>query len=173
VKATTALLELFKEEREWRQFFRSCSEMSTHRLSTQTFQFREELKDRGHPYPAEDVEYALLDLTRDLLPESAAAKWDTEWAHELCKDTLARLAEYHAGLSAEEKDALDLSAQDAWDERVDAAGLDNNPAAFRRALKGWERSGIEAVERVRANEAKRSVKYESDEPGRTERAHHL
>jgi hypothetical protein len=58
----------------------------------------------------------------------------------------------YGALSAEEKDDLDLSAQDAWDERMDAAGLDNNPVAFRRALKGWERLGMEAIERVRVSE---------------------
>jgi hypothetical protein len=46
-------------------------------------------------------------------------------------------------------------------------------AGVRSALKGWERSGMEAVERVRVNEAKRSVKYGSHEPVHTERAHHL
>jgi len=29
------------------------------------------------------------------------------------------------------------------------AGLDNDPAAFRAALKGWERAVLEAIERVR------------------------
>jgi hypothetical protein len=152
VKASAALLQLFKEEREWRQFFRLCCERSTHRLSTQTWQFRDELNDRGHPYRVEEVEDALLGLARDLVPQSPAAQWDTEWAHELCKDALAHLAEHYAVLSAEEKDALDLSAQDSWDERVIAAGLDNSPAAFRRALKGWELSWMETIERVRVNE---------------------
>jgi hypothetical protein len=173
LKASTALLHLFKEEQEWRQFFRSCCEMSTCRLMAQAWQFGDELMERGYPCPAEEVEDTLLGLARDLLPESVAAGWDAEWAHELCKDALAHLAEHYAGLSAEEKDALDLSAQDAWDDDVVAAGLDNNPTAFRSALMGWERSGIEAVERVRVNEAKRSVKYGSHEPVRTERAHHL
>jgi hypothetical protein len=150
VKASTALLQLFKEKRVWRQFFRSCCEGSSHRLTSQTWQFSDELQERGHPYPAEEVEDALLGLVRDLLPQSAAAQWDTEWAHALCKDALARLAEYYAGLSAEEKDALDLSGQDVWDERIVAAGQDNEPAAFRAALKGWEQAGLEAIERARA-----------------------
>jgi hypothetical protein len=150
VKVTSALLQLFKEEWEWRQFFRLCCERSTHRLSTQTWQFRDELKNRGHPYRVEEVEDALLGLARDLLPQSPAAQWDTEWAHALCKHSLSRLAEYYAGLSAEEKDALDLSGQDAWDEQMRSAGLDNNPAAFRAALKGWEKAGLEAMKRVGA-----------------------
>jgi hypothetical protein len=152
MRATTALLDLFMEEREWRQFFRSCCEMSTCRLMAQAWQFGDELMERGYPCPDEEVDDALLELARDLLPENAASKWDTKWAHELCKGALARLAEHYAQLTAEEKDALDLSAQDSWDEQVIAAGLDNSPVAFRRALKGWELSGMEAIERVRVNE---------------------
>ena len=45
-----------------------------------------------------------------------------------------------------------IYAQEAWDKQVVTAGRDINPVAFRRALKGWERSGIEAVERVRVKE---------------------
>ena len=150
--ARVALLGLFAKDGEWQSFFRSCCEMSTYRLIAQAWQLRDELEDRGHPYPPEEVEDALLALARDLLPESVAAQWDAQWAHELCKDALSRLAEHYAMLSAEEKVVLDLSAQEVWDEWVVAAGLNNNPPAFRRALKGWERSGIEAVERVRVKE---------------------
>jgi hypothetical protein len=173
VKATTALLDLFREERQWRRFFRSCCETSTRRLMAQAWQFGDELRERGYPCPAEEIEVALLGLARDLLPESVAAGWDAEWAHDLCKNALSRLAEHYSVLSTEEKYALELSGQDLWDERITDAGLGNDPVAFRAALKGWERSGIEAVERVRVNEAKRSVKYGSHEPGRTERAYHL
>ena len=147
--AGAALLRLFAKVREWQSFFRSCCEMSTYRLIAQARQFRDELKDRGYPYPVEEVEDALLCLVRDLLPQSPAAGWDVEWAHALCKDALARLAEYYAGLSAEEKDALDLSGQDVWDEQMRSASLTNDPTAFRRALKGWERAGLEAMERAR------------------------
>jgi hypothetical protein len=149
VKVTTALLELFKEEREWRQLFRSCCELSTHRLTTQTWQFRNELEERGRNFSAEEVEDALLVLARELLPKSAAAQWDGEWAHKLCKDALSHLAEHYAGLSTEEKDALDFSGQDIWDQRMRSAGLDNDPVAFRTALKGWEQAGLEAIKRVR------------------------
>jgi hypothetical protein len=149
VKTMTVLLELFKKEQEWRRFFRSCCEASPLRLRSQAWQFRDELKDRGHPCSAEEVEDALLGLVRELLPESPAAQWDTEWAHALCKVALSRLAEHYAGLSDEEKDALDLSAQDTWDERMVAAGLENDPATFRPALKGWERAGLEAIEWMR------------------------
>src|SRR5918995_1503297 len=115
MKGRTALLELFKDSTVWRAFFRSCCEMSAVRLRSQSWQFRDELNDRGHKLQAEEVEDALLGLARELLPHTLAAKWEAEWAHYLCKDALAPLGRAYAGLSAEEKDTLDLSAQDEWD----------------------------------------------------------
>ena len=150
MKARTALLELFKDSSEWRAFFRSCCETSAFRLRSQAWQFRDELKDRGNQTQADEVEDALLGLARELLPKIPAARWDSQWAHELCKAALARLAKCYAELSTTEKEAVNLSAQEVWDERMRAAGLANDPAAFRVALKGWERAGLEAMERVRA-----------------------
>ena len=149
MKARTALLELFKESSGWRAFFRSCSETSALRLRSQAPQFRDELKERGHGFVTEEVEDSLLGLARELLSDTQAAQWDTEWAHELCKDALAYLARSYAGLSAEEKDTVDLSAQEVWDERMHAAGLANDPLAFRVALDGWTQAGLEAMERLR------------------------
>ena len=149
MKARTALLELFKESSEWRSFFRSCCETSAFRLRSQTWQFREELKERGHGFLIEEVEDALLGLARDLLPDTPAAQWDEEWAHDLCKEALAHLAERYAEFSDAEKEDLDLSCQHSWDERMQAAGLANDPLAFRGALKGWMRAGLEAMEQVR------------------------
>jgi hypothetical protein len=149
MKARTALRELFKESSEWRGFFRSCCETSPSRLRSQAWQFREELNDRGKQFQVEEVEDSLLGLARELLPGTPAAKWDGDWAHELCKDALARLAKRNAELSATEKEAVNLSAQDAWDERMQAAGLANDPTAFRAAVKGWEQAGLEAMEWVR------------------------
>jgi hypothetical protein len=149
MKARTALLELFKESHEWRAFFRSCCETSAFRLRSQSWQFRDELRDRGYELLADAVEDVLLGLARELLPETPAARWDSQWAHELCKDALTRIAKSYAELSTIEKEAVNLSAQVVWDERMHAAGLANDPAAFRVALKGWEQSGLEAMERVR------------------------
>jgi hypothetical protein len=149
MKARTALLVVFKDSSEWRAFFRSCCETSAFRLRSQAWQFCNELNDRDHKLQVEEVEDALLGLARDLLPDTPAAHWDEEWAHELCKDALAHLARAYAGLAAEEKDSLDLSAQDVWDERMHEAGLANDPVAFRRALDGWTRAGLEAMERLR------------------------
>jgi hypothetical protein len=148
MKARTALLDLFKESSEWRTFFRSCCEMSSLRLRSQSWQFRDELKDRGNQFQADEVEDALLGLARELLPDTPAAQWDAEWAHDLCKGALAHLARRYAKLSTAEKEAVDLFGQDVWDERMHAAGFANDPAAFRVALKGWEQAGLEAMERV-------------------------
>jgi hypothetical protein len=149
MKARTALLELFKDSSEWRAFFRSCCGTSAFRLRSQAWQFCEELNDLGHKLQAEEVEDSLLGLARELLPDTPAAQWDAEWAHDLCRDALSRLAEHHCRLSGAEKDILDLSCQYSWDERMHDAGLANDPAAFRAALKSWERAGLEAMEQIR------------------------
>ena len=149
MKARTSLLDLFKESSGWRAFFRSCCETRPSRLRSQAWRFRGKLKERGHVLLTEEVEDALLGLARDLLPDTPAAQWDVEWAHELCKGALARLAERYAELSEIEKEAVDLSVQLVWDERMHEAGLANDPAAFREALKGWERAGLEAMKWVR------------------------
>jgi hypothetical protein len=152
VKARTALLELFKKSSGWRDFFRSCCETSAFRLRSQVWQFRNDLKDRGDAFQADEVEDALLGLARELLPHTPAAQWDAEWAHGLCKDALAHLAERYAELSTADKEAVDLSGQGVWDERMDAAGLANDPVAFRVALEGWTRVGLEAMKQVSIKE---------------------
>jgi hypothetical protein len=149
MKARTALLELFKDSSEWRSFFRSCCETSAFRLRSQAQQFRDELEERGHGFLTEEMEDSLLGSARELLPDMPAAQWDAEWAHDLCRDALAHLARSYAGLSAEEKDTLDLSAQELWDERMHEAALANDPVAFGVALDGWTRAGLEAMERLR------------------------
>jgi hypothetical protein len=148
MKARTALLELFKGSHGWRAFFRSCCEHSALSLRSQAWQFREELKQRGHGFMTEEVEDALLGLARELLSNTLAAQWDAEWAHELCKDALARLSERYTELFTAEKEAVDLSAQEVWDEQMYAAGIGNDAAAFRVALQGWERTGFEAMKQV-------------------------
>ena len=149
MKARTALLELFRESHDWRAFFRSCSEISALRLRSQAWQFDDELKERGHTLQVEEVEDALLGLTRELLPDTPAAHWDAEWAHDLCEGALARVAKRYMEFSIVDRAVLDLSAQGVWDRQMDAAGLVNDPAAFRAALRDWERAGLEAIEEVR------------------------
>jgi hypothetical protein len=149
MKVRTALLKLFKESLEWRTYFRSCCAYSSLRLRSQTWQFRDELKERGHRFGSEEVEDALLGLARELLPSSPAARWDAEWARRLCKATLARLNERHASLAAKEKIVVDSSQEADWIGRMNAAAKANDPAAFRAAVNGWERAGLEAIEQVR------------------------
>jgi hypothetical protein len=48
-----------------------------------------------------------------------------------------------------DKEMLDFSAQEVWDERMHGAGLANDPVAFRVALKGWTQAGLEAMEQLR------------------------
>jgi hypothetical protein len=149
MKARTALLELFKDSSGWRAFFRSCCETSAFRLRSQAWQFCEELNDRGNQVQVREVEDALVELARELLPNAPAAQWDAEWAHDLCKDALARLAKRYAEFSAVDTEVLDLSAQDVCDERMHGAGLANDPVSFRGALDGWTRAGLEAMEQLR------------------------
>jgi hypothetical protein len=149
MKASTALLKLFKDSSEWRVFFRSCCGTSAFRLRSQAWQFCEELNDRGHKLQAEEVEGSLLGLARELLPDTPAAQWDAEWAHDLCKDALAQLAKRYAELSTADKEVLDLSVQNEWDERMHGAGLANDPVAFRLALDDWTRVVLEAMEQLR------------------------
>jgi hypothetical protein len=149
MKVRTAPLSLFKDSSEWRAFFRSCCETSALRLRSQAWQFCDALTDRGHKLQADEVEDALLGLARELLPDTPAARWVAEWAHELCKAALTRLAKSYAELSTADKEAVDLSGQSVWDERMYAAGLANDPIAFRAALEGWTRAGLEAMERLR------------------------
>jgi hypothetical protein len=73
MKASTALLELFKEEQEWRQFYRACCEMSAYRLAAQTWQFRDELADRGHHFLKDEIADALLTLLHELLPSDSCS----------------------------------------------------------------------------------------------------
>ena len=149
MKARTALLELFKDSSVWRAYFRSYCETSAFRQRSQAWQFRGELEDMGNQFQTEEVEDALLGLARELLPDTPAAQWDDEWAHNLCKDALAHLAKRYAEFSTAEKEVLDFSAQGVWDERMHDAGLANDPVAFRVALDGWTRAGLEAMERSR------------------------
>lgn len=146
MKARTAIVELLKAEPEWRSFFKQCSETSPRRLRSQARQWQDELAYRGHAFGLADVEDFLVDLARRFFPESPSAQWDTEHASEMCKDALVRLGEHYAGLSEDERNRLDLSDQDPHEEAMSRAGEENDPAAFRRALAGWERAGLEAFE---------------------------
>jgi hypothetical protein len=47
---------------------------------------------------------------------------------------------------------LNLEEQDDWHDRMNEAGEENDPVAFRRALAGWEWAGLEAFEEARSRE---------------------
>jgi hypothetical protein len=143
---------LLKSEPEWRRFFKQCCEKSSLRLRSQASQFRYELSDKGQSFALADLEDVLMGLAQDLFPESPAAQWDTEWAYELTKDAMARLQGHYTELSAADKETLDLSGQDPWHEGMQAAH-DNDPAAFRAALLGWEREALEAFARKREDKS--------------------
>ena len=142
-KAVEALL---RDTLEWRAFFDSCCESGHLRLRTQGWQFRDELRDRGHEHNLENIEDALWDLARDLLPESPAAKWDVEWAGELASRALRYLAEHYV------EDA-DLSGLGKWDEEVVAAGIAEDRRAYRAAIQGYVQAGLAAFEVAKENVA--------------------
>jgi hypothetical protein len=152
MSATATIARLLKTDPEWRAFFRSCCEAGAPRLRSQARRFRDELRDRepGEAFALADVEDALLMAARKALPGTPAAEWDPQWAEELCRDALARLQEVYAGLTFEERDALDLSAKDEHEDLMLRAGLDNDPPAFRAALTGWERTATAALGTARA-----------------------
>lgn len=150
MNARTAIRELLKAEPEWRQFFKQCCETSPVRLRAQAWQWREELADRGHAFGLVDLEDVLMGLARKFFPSRPAAAWDPEWASGLTSDAMARMQEHYSGLSEAERDALDLSGQDPHEERMQAAAEANDPAEFRRAVKGWQVAGMAALYEARA-----------------------
>ncbi len=150
--AAAALADLLRESAEWRLFYRQCCEAGAPLLRAQAWQFRDEISEREERrYPLQDVEDALLVAARKVLPGTPAAEWSPEWAAELCADALARLQEVYAGLSSEERAALELSAKDEHEDRMVRAGLANDPPAFRAALQDWEQAALRALEAARAS----------------------
>lgn len=154
MKAPAAIADLLRESPEWRAFFRRSCETGALRLRSQARQFRDELRERGHEDLAlADVEDALLTVARKALPKTPAAEWDPEWAAQLCSDALSRLAEHYASSSAAERSALDLSSGDGWQDQMHRAALANEPAAFREALRGWERTTLAALKSAKQGAA--------------------
>jgi hypothetical protein len=83
-------------------------------------------------------------------PVTPHAKCAVCWASELCRAALARLATYYSQLSEDERERLDLSGQDLYHARMDAAGAMDDAVAFRAALAQWERAGLRAFEDARS-----------------------
>lgn len=143
--ASKALGDLLRVSEEWRGFFRRSCEEGPLRVRAVVHQWREELEDRGRTVAVVDLEDALMTAARKLLPDSSGAEWDPDWAVGLVKGSIARLGERYDDLAAADRDVLDLSGQHIWDDRMQAAVLENDPVAFREALRGWERVALEAT----------------------------
>jgi hypothetical protein len=136
VRAQTAVVELFREEREWRLLFRTCCEDSPESLRSGAKQVRDELDGRGQRFDFEEIEDVLLALAREKLSESRAAQWDADHASRLCKDALACLGEHYAGLSEDERDRLDLSGQEPHEEAIERLGVESIAEAELYVQKG-------------------------------------
>jgi hypothetical protein len=148
MRTKTALVELLKESRELRIFFKGCCNTSAFRLRSQGWQFRDALADIGCIAPLNEVQDALFELARDLFPDSPGADF-VSWAGLLCGAALAHLGEHYANLSLEEKDAVDLSA--AWErnDQIVAACEAEDLAALREALRSYEREALETLDRAK------------------------
>src|SRR4051794_3967730 len=116
MRTRTALIELLKAEQEWRRFFKACCEMSSYRLRSQTWQFRDELQDRGFEFEDEEIEDGLFDLARVILPQSPAAQWDSEWAAALTSQALRCMKEHYV-------EGADLSSLGLWEDRMNAVAM--------------------------------------------------
>jgi hypothetical protein len=144
MKARTALVELFKESQQWRAFFRSCCEASAFRLRYQVWQFREKLLEQGHHIDREDREDALFDLACRHFADSPATDL-SEWATLVYGEALTHLQEHFSGLSEEEKETLDLSTTEEADDKMEVACRVEDRAAFREAVREYERATQEAA----------------------------
>lgn len=167
MRARAALAELLRSSAEWRGFFVSCCEAGALRLRYQARQFRDELRAArpDEALPLRDVEDALMAAARKALPRSPAASWDTDWAGELCVDAMARLAERTAEIPAQEIPDLDLASLGAWADRMHAASVANDPAAFRRALARWELAALAGLEGLLGNPDEAGEESETRESG--------
>jgi hypothetical protein len=149
MRTKTAIVELLKADRDLRVFFRACCEASAAKLRAQTWQFRDELAQRGYVVvlPLDEVQDPLFELARDLFPDSPGADIVT-WAGLLCGDAMSPLHEHYAHLSPEEKDTVDLSA--AWErnDEIVAACEAEDLAALRKALRDYEREALEELRAV-------------------------
>jgi hypothetical protein len=149
MKTRSALVELLKDNRDSRTFFKVCCKYSAFRLRSQAYRFRDELLERGHAAPLDKVEDTLFELARQLLPETPAADFTT-WAGLLCGDAIARLGERFADLSQEEREGTDLSAAWVRNEDIVAACEAEDMGALREALRSYDREALGALERARA-----------------------
>ena len=77
-----ALLWLITTDREWLDTFEVFCKRGALRLRSQAWQFRDELRDRGHQFSIGQIEDTHSGLAHDLLPDSLAARQDLEPVRE-------------------------------------------------------------------------------------------
>jgi hypothetical protein len=104
--------------REWARFFKRLCESGPKPLSAQAWQFRDELAERGANQALADVEDALFDLARSVLPESPVAD-EAVFADWACSLWLKAIR-YAAGRWGEREGAPNLTdegMEDLWGRR--------------------------------------------------------
>lgn len=143
MKVRAALIETLKGSKDLRTLFKGCCNTSALRLRSQAWQFRDELASRGYDVARKEVEDALFELARDLFPDSPAADFSA-WAELLYRDALARIQEHYT-LSANQKDAVDLT--EAWrhNDAINEVCRSEDLSALREALKDYEREARAAI----------------------------
>jgi hypothetical protein len=95
--------------------------------------------------PREEVEDALFGMACKFLPGTPATDF-TAWAELLYRDALARIQEHYTTLSANQKDAVDLT--EAWrhNDAIDEASRSEDLSALREALKDYECEARAAIQ---------------------------
>jgi hypothetical protein len=146
MKARSALVGLMRDSEEWRGFFKRCAEISSFRLRSQAWQWRDELHARGQDLALEDVEDALCDLAGELLPDSPGGAWDEEHAAKLAAEALNWLAEWFPECSG-------TPALRTPTEAADAAAAAGEHARYREALRSFCRAGRDEALRIRRGAA--------------------
>lgn len=126
------LLKLLSKQ-AWSHFFQACCESGVLRLEAQAWQFREELKNR---HRLDDVQDALFDLARELMPESpAAAKAAYEdWAGGLLRQMFNLLND--RGLEGPDGEDADT---------IDEAYATYSRVALRAAARGYAMKAMRGV----------------------------
>jgi hypothetical protein len=135
VTARSLLVGLMRGSEEWRYFFRQCCETSGLRLRSQARQWRRELRDRGQEVSLEDLEDALSDLARELMPGSPGTVWDGVWQREMLEKAEGYAQERMAELPSELRGAVDVRS-DLLTE-VGRAAAERSRVCYRAALRAW------------------------------------
>jgi hypothetical protein len=135
--------DLLLDSAEWRRFFRQCCETSCFRLRSQAWQWGAELRDRGRDATLEDLEDALSDLARELMPGSPGAAWDVAWQRELLERAERYAQEKMGELPREHRGAVDVRCDLL--AHVGRAAAERNRTRYRVALRAWCQGVKDAV----------------------------